>query len=255
MKTKLLIFFSLFCLIKTNAQCGGIPPPPGIFNVYALDTDNDGFATFDIDYYINYIDKPFQENTFAVSSSGYDFVFQNSNHVVSPLQYTNIVLDEYCFIYHNYTGTGPTFEPQPPCYWPVYDTSELRLIPVPYNQDLDGDGILNADEDSNHNLNLMDDDDDHDGIINLKDASNNLALQEIKKVTLSIYPNPVTNGVLTFESNVIVFAVAFYDLSGKQLSENKISSNTLRLDTIAAGIYFLRFQYEDGFVFRKVVIN
>jgi hypothetical protein len=242
-------------VLKGIGQCGGTPPPPGYDNIYALDTNNDGYASFDIDYYINYIDRPFQENAFAVSASGYDFVFENSNYVVSPSPYTNIILNEYGYIYHNYTGTGPTFEPQPPCYWPLYDVTTLRMVAVPYNQDMDGDGILNADEDTNHNLNLMDDDDDHDGIINLKDATNSLAIQENRNVTLTLYPNPITNGTLTFESNAVISAVTLYDVSGKEVLNTPILSNTVKVDALATGIYFIKFQAENTSVFRKIVVN
>lgn len=257
MKIKLLLFFSLFCIVKSNSQCGGPPPPAGYISCYALDTDNDGFAVFDMDYYITYVERPRQENIYGVSSSGYDVTFRTSfSGTLLPLQYTNSVANyELKAIVFTYTGTGPTFDPQPPCYWPPLISTEIQLFVVPYNADFDGDGILNVDEDTNNNLNLMDDDDDGDGIINLKDAVNNMSLNEIRNVTLTVYPNPVTNGIITFESSVLISALSIYDLSGKQVAEPEIQSNTLDVGTLANGIYFVKFEVENGSVFKKIAIQ
>ena len=256
MKTKLLLFFSLCCLAQANAQCT-TPPPPGYNNVYALDTDNDGYATFDIQYYIDYIDRPLQESIYGVSSSGYNFVFRDGNYNLAPLMYTSATTIDpaYPTITQEYTGSGPTFDPLPPCYWPIPGGSVLDLIVVPFDQDFDNDGILNVDEDTNHNGNLMDDDDDHDGIINFRDAVNNLGIATTTTLSLNTYPNPVTNGVVSFQSNALITDVTIYDVSGKQLSENKIQSNTIHVDTLAAGIYFLKFQSEKGPILKKIIIN
>lgn len=257
MKIKLLLLLLLGFLIQANGQCTGPPPPPGLNDVFALDTDNDGFATFDIQYYIDHIDRPNMENSFGVSSSGYNFVFKDRNYVVSPLLFTNTIQNESCYLYHEYTGSGPLFEPLPPCFWPIeiYMVSVLRLVVVAPNLDFDNDGILNVDEDSNHNQNLMDDDEDSDGIINYKDATNNLAVNEHAAVSLAIYPNPVTNGELTFDSNATINGATIYDLSGKQLQQTKISSNTLQLGTFASGIYFVKFDSDQGPIFRKIIIQ
>ena len=257
MKTKLLILFGLGLFLQANAQCGGPPPPPGLNYLYGLDMDNDGFAIFDLQYYIDSWDRPNMESTFNVSASGYNFIPRNANLEAIPLLYTNVIQNESVYMDHQYSGSGPVFEPQPPCYWPieVYFNYGLRLITVPFDGDFDNDGILNQDEDTNFNRNLMDDDDDHDGIINLKDNVNNLGLQENAGISLTVYPNPVTNGVVTFDSNVSISTVTIYDLSGKQLSETEINTNALRVDTLASGIYFFKFQSGNGSVYKKIAVN
>ncbi|MCF6131944.1 T9SS type A sorting domain-containing protein [Flavobacterium wongokense] len=256
MKTKLLLFFSIGFITLANAQCGNVPPPPGISPVFAVDMDNDGYTTFDFAYWVEHIERPRQESIYGVSSSGYDFEVKGGPNLTPlPLQYTNTVLGEECVIFFNYNGNGPQFVAQPPCFWGPTLFMGLILVAVPYNQDFDNDGILNVDEDTNGNRNLMDDDDDHDGIINYKDASNNLGLQENTNIALSVYPNPVTNGVVSFESNTAIKTVSIYDLSGKQLSETKIDTNTIRVDNLAVGIYFLKFQSENGFVYKKIAVN
>ena len=258
MKTKLLLACSLLYINFATAQCGGngVPPPPGLNDVYALDTDNDGYATFDIAYYITNVDRPKQEGIYGVSSAGYDFIFQNLTGTILPLQYTNTTnYQENCFIAHIYSGSGPTFDPQPPCFWPVYDGTPLRLVTVSSTLDMDGDGILNVDEDSNRNTNLMDDDDDQDGIINLKDTQNLLAVAEVNTHNLSIYPNPVTQGNLTFDSDVEITKITLFDISGKDLGALPFFANTIALDTLASGIYFLKFHSENNSAIRKIVIS
>jgi hypothetical protein len=257
MKIRRLVFFSLLFGIKANAQCNGPFPPPGINYVYGLDTDNDGFAIFDIQYFIDHTDRPHLESYFGITSSGYNAIYRNHFGVIQPLLYTNTVQNEECGIEYQYSGSGTEFAEQPPCYWPVfiYLSSGLILITVPFNGDEDNDGILNKDEDTNNNQNLMDDDDDNDGVINLKDATNNLATVENTSIALSIYPNPVTNGFLTFESNVAITTVIIYDLIGKRIAENKINSNTIHVDALAAGMYFVRFQSDNGSVTKKITIQ
>ena len=256
MERKLLVLF-LFCFgLQANSQCG-TPPPIGLSPVYGLDTDNDGYAVFDIQYYIDYIDRPMQESIYGVSSSGYNFVFRDGNNNLAPLMYTSVTINNfpYPYISQEYTGSGPTFDPLPPCYWPIPGSSVLSLIVVPFDQDFDNDGILNVDEDTNHNGNLMDDDDDHDGLINLRDASNTLAVSNITNVTLSIVPNPITNGILTFESSISIDTVTIYDLSGKQLYQSQNISNSVQVNTLASGIYFCKFQSGNNTLYRKIIIR
>lgn len=257
MKAKLLLFFSLLIGMGAHAQCGGTPPPPGNNAVYGLDTDNDGFALFDIQYYIDFIDRPATESYFNASSSGYDITFY-ANQIPQPLLYTNTAQNQQCGLGYQYNGSGPEFEPQPPCYWPVefyFGSRGLLLITVPFDGDEDNDGVLNRDEDTNNNQNLMDDDDDQDGIVNLKDSVNDLAVNQNTNITLSIYPNPVTDGSLTFESRVAISKVIIYDLTGKLLAEYKPNANTIRLNTIASGLYFAKFQSDNGSVTKKIEVR
>lgn len=257
MKIKLLLIFSVCFATLANAQCN-VPPPPGLSGIYGLDTDNDGYAVFDIQYYIDNIDRPLQESIYGVSSIGYNFVFRDVDGNPAPLMYNSMQTTgfRYAAIIQEYTGSGPTFDPLPPCYWPIIGASALFFYVLPYDQDRDGDGISNADEDTNRNGNLMDDDDDSDHIVNVIDnLDNRLGIKEQSNLQLSLYPNPVTNGSFTFESNVSVLAVTIYDLTGKQLYDSKINSNTVNVDTIAAGIYLLKFQSDKGSIYKKIAIH
>lgn len=173
MRHTLLFFFALI-FTYSHSQCT-VPPPLGGNEFYMLDTDNDGFASFDIDYYINHVERPMIEQIYGVSSSGYNLVGYTDTDQLMGAVYTNIVQQQFCWIHYEYTGTGPVFPPLPPCFWQVPTLSGMILNAVPFDGDMDNDGILNAAEDLNGNLNLMDDDGDHDGVINLLDNSNSVA--------------------------------------------------------------------------------
>ena len=253
MKLKLLLLFTVSLGLNVNAQCS-LPPPPGYYPIYSVDLNDDGFASFDIAYIIEHVHKPNMEQYYNVSSSGYNFEFYNTNHELSGLIYTNIVIDEWGSIKNVYSGSGPTFDPQPPCYWVLPDEYGVRLIAVPFEGDMDGDGITNKMEDANNNLNLMDDDDDNDGIINLLDPAT-LGVASSENLNLEIYPNPVINGFITFQSAVTPKAITIYDFTGKLLVEKSISSNILDVSMLAWGTYLLKVEVNDVSIFKKIVIR
>lgn len=257
MKIRLLTLFSLFPLASAIAQCGGTIPPPGLTYVYGIDTDNDGFAVFDMQHYIEQIDRPEMESFFGISSSAYNVSFKDRSMAPLPLLYTNTVQNEECSIEYIYSGSGAMFEEQPPCYWPVfiYLGKSLRLITVPFDGDYDNDGILNSDEDTNQNRNMMDDDDDRDGIVNLIDNFNNLSIDQHTNIEVSLFPNPITDGLLNLRSNAAITSVAIFDLAGKQLMEAKVTADFIDVNRISAGIYLSKLESEKGTIYRKIVIN
>ena len=254
MKHYLLTLLTFLGVFELQAQCN-TPPPPGYNPVYSVDLDNDGYTTFDIGYYILNEDRPAMEQIHNVSSSGYNFVFYNSLNTVSELTYTNITLEEFCSVHYEYTGTGPTFDPQPPCYWPVPTQGNIKLVAVAFDGDQDADGILNTDEDTNHNLNLMDDDDDNDGIINLEDSTFTLASNSQTIAKVNVYPNPVTNGILYIESSDTISTVAVYDVAGQLVLLATAPSKSLRVDRLARGVYFVKCQAGKSSVVTKIVIQ
>jgi malate synthase len=217
--------------------------------------NNDGFATFDIGYTIAHDHIPNMEAYYHVSSSGYSFDFYNGNHQLSALTYTNIMADEYGSVRNAYSGSGPTFDPQPPCFWILPDAIEIRLVPVPFDGDMDNDGISNKFEDTNDNNNLMDDDDDLDGIINLLDNTVNMGISDSEKTVVKMYPNPVTDGFIIFESEMEINAVQVYDFTGKLLVSKQINSNTLDVSMLSSGTYLLKLKANDGLIFKKIVIR
>ncbi len=65
--------------------------------------------------------------------------------------------------------------------------------------------------------------------------------------TLRFYPNP-TSGQITLEaSGSLPTSVEIYDLSGKQIGDLPITRKVVSLPLLKKGVYFLVFQYENGY--------
>ncbi|MBS7787450.1 T9SS type A sorting domain-containing protein [Flavobacterium sp. CYK-55] len=117
---KLLFFFILTSFVNSWAQ-SPTPPPLGCRVFTTLDTDNDGFATFDINQYLTQFRA--EALTLNYDLSGYSFELYPSqadynagtNVIVSP--YNNIVaFEQFCYMKFIYSGTGP-----------FYDAAELAM--------------------------------------------------------------------------------------------------------------------------------
>lgn len=255
MKNKYL-FFLLFAGFAANAQPCIVPPPLGMNPVFAFDDDDDGIAVFDIPYYIEYELRPNLEQIYGVSSEGYDYIFQGPDGPIVPApMYTNTEPGEIRDIVFEYTGTGPTFDPLPPCFWPVLFFDTVILYPVAPGDDFDNDGISNLAEDTNNNGNLMDDDDDSDGIINVADATFSLGVQEANRHDFRVYPNPVTGSQIHFESDRAVTSVTIYDSLGRKIGTGKITGNSVDLDELAPGTYLMEFLSGDIPITKKIVVE
>jgi hypothetical protein len=232
--------------------CGSIPPP-GMHEIYSIDLDNDGYTTFDIGYYIDHELRPTMESTHGVDSFGYNFLVYSDNIPVS-LIYNNITLYESIIVEFEYTGSGPTFEPAPPCYYPAETGAMIVLIPVPFDGDNDGDGILNVDEDTNQNLNLMDDDDDGDGKINLIDSAS-LNTNEWAKKEVQVFPNPVINGTLHIRTSTPIESVIIYDEQGRKVIHSAAGGEQVDVSSLAPGMYFVNIILETGTFCSKILVN
>lgn len=118
---KLLFFFILTSFVNSWAQ-SPTPPPLGCRVFTTLDTDNDGFATFDINQYLTQFRA--EALTLNYDLSGYSFELYPSeadytagtNVIVSP--YNNIMaFEQTCYMKFIYSGAGP-----------FYDSAELTLV-------------------------------------------------------------------------------------------------------------------------------
>jgi hypothetical protein len=74
---------------------------------------------------------------------------------------------------------------------------------------------------------------------------------------IGIYPNPLLNNYLFFNSKLKITRATVYDLQGKILAGYNIENDTykINLQGIGSGIYFVRFDTEKGIGMKKILIN
>jgi hypothetical protein len=163
----LLYLFFLSC-----NSFGQVPPPLGCSSFFSIDSNNDGYTIFDVDYFLNTYFRNYLLQERNIDLSGYTLElypsesdYNNGTNVIG-LSYTNTVINEqFCQIKFIYSGTGPLYSEQF-----LINLSCQILEAVPYNGDVDNDGVLNSLEDLNNNNNLMDDDTDGDDGFNFWDT-------------------------------------------------------------------------------------
>jgi hypothetical protein len=217
-----------------------------------LDEDNDGYVEFDMLYYRQYV-SDLAMSQLGHDLSGYNFEFhdEDSGELIGDV-YTNIIpFEQFLNLELIYSGSGPEYDHT----LLKYHHHCHKLEAVPMLADNDGDGILNVDEDTNGNLNLLDDDSDGDGVINYLDdevlstVGNNMNI-------FNIFPNPVTNGVINLSApEMKLRSVSVHDLSGKKILTIENPSPAINLTMLAKGLYFFRFVSEKGKIVKKVIIE
>ena len=181
------------------------PPPPGFRWEYALDLDNDGFATFDITGYINRYKADLSTGFYHLNLTGYTLqmqALQSDNITYVPITtptYTNTVINiQHCEI---------TVAPYNASIQSILNTTSHSLRTLPYNGDLDGDGIINSLEDLNSNLNLYDENTDGDGIPNFWDNDDDgdgiLTINEDYNGNGSVLDDDMnSNGIIDYLDNL-----------------------------------------------------
>jgi hypothetical protein len=214
---------------------------------------------FDIDYYTNIYIKNIAQTVSNVNLSGYSIKLypsmldrNNSTNVLGSF-HTNITPTfQSVFIKCTYVGPGPVY-PQL-SITTLFDESGLLVLPRLL--DYDNDGILNYQEDTNGNLNLLDDNDDGDLVPNYADPDNVLEAQKFVKNKFNIFPNP-TNNILNFENNLGVLEngkIEIFDNLGKVVLETKLSK-TISISQLISGIYFVKITSNGTFYTQKLIVN
>ena len=73
---------------------------------------------------------------------------------------------------------------------------------------------------------------------------------------LKVYPNPVTNGRLSIETNAnATKAIAIYDVLGKQVLGTVTNENTIDVSTLQAGIYVIKITEAGKTATQKLVVE
>ncbi len=290
---KYIVAFLLLFTFQSNAQGG--PPPIGCDVYFVIDSNNDGYTEFDMNFYLTELRiKAFAEQNFDLS--GYllqlypsESDLNNGTNEISTT-YTNTVINsQYCYIKLTYSGAGIEYSQQDL----NLSFSCVVIEAVPYNSDEDNDGVFNYledlngngilnDEDTNNDgvLNLLDTDDDGDSILTINedynhngnyfddDTNNNQipdfldanAALSIAKNTLSVFtilPNPASTFIsINFENDFDSnFEIAIYDATGKLVFEKQKASKIVNISNLNAGLYLVKINSENTTATQKLIVK
>ena len=77
-------------------------------------------------------------------------------------------------------------------------------------------------------------------------------------IELTMFPNPVTNGVLTVNANMNILAIEMYDQSGRQVlvQEATTTAASMRIETgeLTTGVYMVNVHLEGRKTFTQRVV-
>lgn len=73
-----------------------------------------------------------------------------------------------------------------------------------------------------------------------------LGAEDVQEKRFAVYPNPVADGVLFFDSGTVVTAVSVTDIQGKTVFECSLPGTELPVTGLANGTYFLNATLENG---------
>lgn len=283
--TLLVLLFSL-----NNAM--GQPPPPGTNYYFVIDNDNDGFSTFDINYYINtYIyNKAF---TMGFDLSGYNLSlypsftdYTNNTNVIGNTYINQVNSNQYCNLKLVYSGTGVSYDQE------TLDInfSNIILSTVNPDRDDDNDSVLNKFEDLNNDTILNNEDVDSDGIFNFNDTDDDgdglLSMNEdynlngfptdddtntngipdyldntmvlnsenfLSRNNIQPYPNPVQSNLTISALHSDYQSVEILDLKGKVLAIKNENTSNIDFSGYESGIYFVKINWVDKSINYKIV--
>ena len=84
--------------------------------------------------------------------------------------------------------------------------------------------------------------------LNINDFFNN------NKFTFKIFPNP-SNEIISWDENLEINTILVYDIHGKIILKEKINDNSLLINNLSNGVYFLRGVSKDIIYNSKLVVN
>lgn len=286
---KILLFFILF--ISTNSYCQ-IPAPPSPQNFSVIDDNNDGYASFDINYYLNTFLRNLALSEHNYNLNGYSITLHTSSNDVStgsnPIQspYVNVIAyTQECYVKFNYLGTGTQYNESDLYYY--YGGVFLQCIDPNAdsdndtvsnnNEDLNGNKILNDnDTDSDGKDNFIDNDDDGDDILTINEDYNGNGNPIDDDVNTNGIPDYLDNTVavvlanenfsfndfklypnptsnyINFESK-FAFNLKMYDIKGNLVLTKQNASNQVNISNLSAGIYLIKIDCNGTFLSKKIV--
>lgn len=76
------------------------------------------------------------------------------------------------------------------------------------------------------------------------------------EIEVRLHPNPVYDGVVTIETNRTgPRTIRIYDLFGKVVLEQRITTDKIRLYTLVPGVYMVQVQQEGHVATKKLVVR
>lgn len=82
------------------------------------------------------------------------------------------------------------------------------------------------------------------------------SITETETKKFSLYPNPITNGLLTIKSQSIVKCIELIDMLGQNVLSAAPVGNTVTIGSVAQGMYVARVLFVDGKVgYKRVVME
>ena len=93
------------------------------------------------------------------------------------------------------------------------------------------------------------------GILNFSNAltaiNTTMGVENIKKSTINIYPNPVKS-ILNIKTDDKIKTIELYDEIGRKV-KNLSKSNVINLENLSKGIYYLKIQSEKSSSVEKII--
>lgn len=87
-------------------------------------------------------------------------------------------------------------------------------------------------------------------------STTTLTTKELSKLKLSIYPNPVKDGLVNINSNITgTKKIELIDVTGRSIYKTNLDSNVLDVSTFNTGLYFLKVSISDRSSTNKLVIK
>ncbi|WP_300570154.1 T9SS type A sorting domain-containing protein [Flavobacterium sp.] len=288
-------FYLLITFISISTYSQNFIVPPGISEYYTIDSDNDGFATFDVNYFLNTYIRNLALIKHNYDLTGYQLeLYSTESDLLNGTNsigntFTNTIQDQqFTYLKFIYSGNGP-----------IYNQNDLNFNlgghlfkVIPYNGDLDNDGVINVLEDLNSDSKIMDNDTDADGKPNFTDSDDDgdtvltidedynrngnyndddfntngipdyldsavaLSVAENDFTSFKIYPNPTSNFInLAFTNGFAEkINIAIYDLTGKLVFSSFDSPKTINVSHLNSGVYTLKAEFNDTKIIKKIVV-
>ncbi len=268
------------------------PPPVGVNFYYVIDIDNDGYATFDINYYLNTI-LVNKALTLGYDLSGYNrslfstqVDFNNNTNVIGSTYVNQVINTQECFVKLIYSGTGTNYDQATL----DYHFGSVFLTTVKSNLDADNDSVLNQFEDLNNDTILHNEDTDLDGILNFRDADddgdgvlsinedynlngilsdddtntngipdyldNTVALSTdsfVSKKDIQLFPNPVQNVLNISTLHSDYQSVEILDMTGKVLAVKNGNTSNIDFSGFESGMYLVKINWIDTSMNYKII--